>query len=144
MKFVSLILFLIASCCSAQSLNWTKFFSAGFYDNAADAIGTSDGGVIVVGTTRLLQGLDTNTVALAFKLDARGDVIWQKALGPHHSSAYAVFAMSDATYTIIGVRRVGTPLNDIFVMSIDADGSLLRDTLLVTDGVNEVIGDVTR
>lgn len=89
------------------NIQWQRCLGGSWYDRANDVEQTSDGGYIVVGSTRSTDGDVTGNHgkedAWVVKLDASGNIQWQKCLGgSDREEAHAVEQTSDGGYILAG------------------------------------------
>ncbi len=103
---------------------WQKTYGFSMSGEYASSIQqTSDGGYIVAGYTDSGGGSGGN--AWVLKLKANGDVDWQNTYGSSmHDSANSIQQTSDGGYIVAGETAFGAGSGDIWVLKLNADGSL--------------------
>ncbi|MHA2610064.1 MAG: InlB B-repeat-containing protein [bacterium JZ-2024 1] len=104
---------------------WQKTYGGTDSDGASSIQQTSDGGYIVAGVTKSFGGGSWNIWVL--KLDANGNVLWQKTYGGTDSDgASSIQQTSDGGYIVAGgTRSFGAGSDDIWVLKLDANGNVL-------------------
>ena len=101
-----------------QNVSWILGFGGTGDDSARSIIATNDGGYAILGMTNSVDGdLDFKTLPVndywLVKLDANGDLEWQKTYGgSKDDQGQQVIQTSDGGYAITG-----------YAMSDDGDGS---------------------
>jgi IPTL-CTERM motif len=104
---------------------WQKTYGGGNNDLGASVIQqTADLGYIMVGVTQSFgQG---NTDVWVLKLDASGNVTWQKSYGAGQLDyAYSIQQTADLGYIVAGrTTSSGNGLNDVWVLKLDASGAV--------------------
>ncbi|MHA2615669.1 MAG: InlB B-repeat-containing protein [bacterium JZ-2024 1] len=104
---------------------WQKTYGTARLDEVESIQQTSDGGYIVAGRTfSFAAGLDDIWV---LKLDANGNVLWQKTYGGTDSDgASSIQQTSDGGYIVAGVTKsFGGGSWNIWVLKLDANGNVL-------------------
>ncbi|NPA41170.1 MAG: hypothetical protein GXO18_02745, partial [Aquificae bacterium] len=107
-----------------QTIQWAKVYGGGSSDGAYSIQQTSDGGYVVAGwTSSFGAGLADIWV---LKLDANGDVQWQKTYGGSDSDgAYSIQQTSDGGYVVAGwTWSFGAGSADFWVLKLDANGDV--------------------
>ncbi len=118
---------------------WSKTFGSSSADNAYDIIETSDKGFIIVGSLGMNDGDAASTTikgsndAWIIKLDASGNMIWQKTYGTSKSDyASTITQISNNSYILCGRASAAdgdlTMNNgsaDMWVFKINNTGSLI-------------------
>jgi len=94
------------------NLVWQKSLGGSYDDYAESVAPTSDGGYIVAGTSNSIDGdVSGNHGSSDYwlvKLDASGDLIWQKVMGGSHDDrANSVVQMPDGGYVVAGFWNAG-------------------------------------
>jgi hypothetical protein len=119
---------LIEKLGSAGKLDWSHVYLAGPDGSSINQIKqTSDGGYIAAGTA---TDPNQNTSALILKLDGKGNVQWQRDLGPSGSTqAYfnSVQQTSDGGYVAAGdyyTPVAGSPPTRVLAAKFDPSGNL--------------------
>jgi hypothetical protein len=98
---------------------WHKIYGGPHRDEASSIQETSDHGFIVAGYTRSFgAGLRD---AWVLKLDANGDVVWQKAYGGSGGDvAYSIQETSDNGFIVTGFTSSG----GVWLLKLDANGNI--------------------
>jgi hypothetical protein len=109
---------------------WQKTYGGAYADVANDVRQTRDGGYIVAGETALPRPenpLACWTHAWLLKLDANGNVVWQRAHGADGcATATAVRPTPGGGYVAAGSIQSSTGLaSDAWVVKLDAEGNVL-------------------
>jgi ribosomal protein S11 len=104
---------------------WAKTYGGIGYDDAYSVQQTSDGGYIVVGTTRSF-GAGSYDIFL-IKTDANGNIIWAKTYGgTDRDGASSVQQTSDGGYIVAGyTESFGAGYSDAFLIKTDANGNII-------------------
>ena len=120
---------------------WEKTYGGTNSDIASSVQPTSDGGYVVAGwTTSFGAGSDD---AWVLKLDAGGNVVWQKSYGgPSSDAAYSVQPIGDGGYVVAGsINYAGPSSGDGWVLKLDAGGNIAWQRIYVStnsDALNSV------
>jgi len=103
---------------------WTKTFGGSDYDRASSIQQVSDGGYIVAGETYSFGAGCRDIYVL--KLDATGNVIWQKTFGGSYDDlAFSIQQVSDGGYIVAGeTYSFGAGSWDAYVLKLDASGNV--------------------
>jgi len=104
---------------------WQKTYGGSWNESAKSIQQTSDGGYIVAGWTRSFGvGWDDFWV---LKLDANGDVVWQKIYGgPGYDYANSIQQTSDGGYIVAGeTYSFGAGGYDFWVLKLNANGDVV-------------------
>lgn len=121
---------------ASGNLQWQKTLGGTEYDVANSVKQTSDGGYIVAGETSSSDGdvigNHGNADAWIVKLDASGNIQWQKSLGgSSYDRANAIQQTSDEGYIIAGTAAsddgdvtVNHGIEDFWIVKLDASGIL--------------------
>ncbi len=106
------------------SIQWQKTYGGENYESPNSVQQTSDGGFIVAGRTESFGAGDSDSWIL--KLDANGNVEWQKAYGgQNYESALSIQQTSDNGYIVIGITNsFGAGGNDYWILKLDANGNI--------------------
>ena len=119
---------LIEKLDSAGKLDWSQVYPAGPDGSSINQIRqTSDGGYIAAGSA---TGPNQNSSALILRLDSRGNVQWQRDLGPSGStqaSFNSVQQTSDGGYVAAGdyyTPVAGSPPTRVLAAKFDPTGNL--------------------
>ncbi len=105
------------------SQKWIKVIGGvGSNDGAYSVACTNDGGYIVAGYT----GISGNTDVWVIKLDASGNVQWNRAYGGSgNDEGYSIIQTQDGGYAIAGyTRSYGAGQSDIWVIKTDNQGNM--------------------
>ena len=119
---------------------WQKTYGGTEYDSVYSIQVTADGGYIAVGRTlSFVHGY----LSWIFKLDANGDVVWQKAFGGHGvNSAASVQQTSDGGYIMAGTTgEAGAGDTDGWLVKLDTSGNVMWEKtygVSVSDATNSV------
>jgi len=118
------------------AISWTKVFGGSGSDNATCVRQTKDGGYIVVGGTNSTDGDITGVHSgaggdmLVLKLDASGNISWQKCLGGSGNEyAWAVRQTKDDGYVVTGFTASND--GDVSGTHNDSTGVLSQDVWVV-------------
>lgn len=116
---------------------WTKYYGGNLSEVPYDAIETSDGGFIIVGSSDSVDvdishnnGLDDFWVV---KINASGALIWEQSFGGSGiDEAHSIVTSNDGNYMILGETRsndLDVSYNngsaDLWLIKIDGSGNLL-------------------
>lgn len=103
---------------SSGNIIWQKTYGGISYDGFYNIQQTIDGGYIAVGWT---SSFASNQDMWILKIDALGNIIWQKAFGIATGSAYAyaIVQDSDGNYVVAG----NSPLFEI--LKLDSSGNII-------------------
>ncbi len=109
---------------------WQRTYGGVGYDAALDAQPTSDGGYIVAGYTLSYVALGS-TAPWVLKLDADGNVVWQKLYEVSYpaNGARSVQQTNDGGYIVAGYTNAyywfaGESFGDVWVLKLDAAGNV--------------------
>jgi hypothetical protein len=105
-------------------VEWQKTYGGPLHDQARSIQETSDGGFVVGGSTRSIS--DSLSEAWVLKLDALGDVEWQKAYGGNGlEGANSIQETSDGGFVVAGGLdyTIGDH-GDIWVLKLDTLGNV--------------------
>jgi|WetSurMetagenome_2_1015567.scaffolds.fasta_scaffold23764_2 hypothetical protein len=114
---------------AAGKIVWTKMYGeAGCYDYPRSIALTSDGGFIIAGETESYGPAGNDGSICNFwivKLDASGDLIWNKAYGdPQRSGAMQAVETSDGGYAVCGYTHDFSGMG-MKVYLLDSDGGII-------------------
>jgi hypothetical protein len=131
---------------AAGNLLWEKSYGGSSQDFARSIQQTSDGGYIVAGVTESndgdVSGYHDQTDAWILKLDASGNMIWQRCLGGELTEdPCGVVQTSDGGYVVIALSssHTGDPSNptmtgDYWMVKLDASGNISWDQSIDNNG----------
>ncbi|USB31923.1 Ig-like domain-containing protein [Paenibacillus sp. YPG26] len=96
------------------------------YNYAHKAVPTKDGGYIVSGATKSYEGKPHNVVYLV-KLDATGNVVWEKEYGDGYTNQYgeSVVESEDGGFVVTGYSVTSSGEAPAYVLKTDAQGNKL-------------------
>ena len=104
---------------------WDRSFGGAETDYASTVTATRDGGLLIGGMTRSTGagGFDIRII----KLTADGEVVWQQTFGGEKDDwVRAVLETRDGGHALAGyTMSQGAGLYDVWLLKLDADGSLL-------------------
>jgi len=121
---------------SPSSIVWQKCLGGSLGDAANSIQQTTDGGYVVVGFTNSNDGDVSGNHGLSdywvVKLDALGDIVWQKCLGGHSSDgASSIQQTTDGGYIVAGFTNSNDGdvsgnhgLSDYWVVKLNSSGSI--------------------
>lgn len=145
----------VAKTDATGNLQWSKLYGGSDYDEGYAIIQTSDGGFMVAGYTESADGDVTghhgtyDSDFWLLKLNASGDLIWNKCYGGTYSDeAEAMVQSSDGHFFIAGetsstdgdVSGLHGSNTDIWVIKTDASGNLLGQKCIGGTDYDEGIG----
>jgi len=122
---------------SSGDVMWQKSYGGSAFDNAYNAIETSDGNFVVAGFTESIDGDATGNHGqqdyLILKLDHNGNKIWGKVLGgAYDEQAACVVETNEHAYLIAGYSNssdANVPdnrgRNDFWVVKLSTDGNVI-------------------
>ncbi len=123
------------------NLIWQKTFGGIDWDFAHKVKTTTDGGVILVGSTASMGNgaLD----AYILKLDANGNIQWQKTYGGSQDDEFKnVHQLSDGNYATCGFTKSGADINgDAWLMKLNQSGVPIY-TITHNHGLYDVYNDL--
>ncbi|RME64713.1 MAG: hypothetical protein D6778_07465, partial [Nitrospirae bacterium] len=122
--FLSTLLFSLLISTIAHASQWVKTYGGTNYDKAYSVQETSDGGYIVAGWTQSFGAGYGDFLVL--KLDADGNVQWQKTYGgADDDGASSIQQTSDGGYVVAGyTASFGAGGYDVWVIKLDANGNV--------------------
>ncbi|KPL17281.1 MAG: hypothetical protein AMS23_05550 [Bacteroides sp. SM1_62] len=102
-----------------------RTYGGPYYDAGSSVLQTSDGGYIIIGTSRYYDS-EINDMYL-IRTDAYGDTIWTRVYGgDDDDSGTFIQETSDSGYIILGATRsFGAGSSDVYLIKIDATGDTL-------------------
>ena len=107
----------------AGGIVWQKIYGSETWDEVWSMCGTPDGGAVLAGAT---QGFGAGLYDFwVLKLDAEGNVLWQKAVGGiYNDHAKGVEATADGGFVITGETwSSGAGNEDILLVKLDGEGN---------------------
>ena len=119
------------------NIQWTKYFGGSLNDTLSDAIQTTDGGFILVGSSDSADVDITNNKGTydfwIVKINALGVLVWEKNYGGAEiDEARGIVSSDDGNYVIVGDTRsadVDVSQNsgsaDLWLIKITPDGDLI-------------------
>ncbi len=130
----------VAKLDSNWNMVWSKTYGGSLADYFSKIITTSEGGYIIAGYTRSVDGDITNAKgeydAWILRLNATGDVVWKKSLGSTKTDiAYDVIETNDNNFLVVG--SIGAAdgdfaslsfkggVNDAWVMKLSPAGNII-------------------
>ncbi len=107
------------------NVQWQKTYGGSGVDEISSLQQTSDDGYIFTGYTSSFGA--GNVDAFLVKIDASGNVLWQKTYGgPNYDFAYSVQQTAEGGYIVAGsTASFGAGNHDVWVMKLDASGSIV-------------------
>ncbi|MGI9341358.1 MAG: hypothetical protein ACR2QV_00805 [Gammaproteobacteria bacterium] len=104
---------------------WDRTFGTAKSDYASTVTATRDGGVIVGGMTQAAKGFDIRVI----KLDDAGNIGWDREFGGAGSDwVRAIVETRSGDFALGGYTdSQGAGLNDVWLLKLSADGSLLSE-----------------
>ena len=139
-KFMSVMLLVTLSYAQAPDTLWTKTIGRSDVDFGYSVEQTSDGGYIIVGSTK---GLDLvfPDIYLA-KTDSLGDTLWTLIYGGNlYDCGYAGREIADGSYVFVGARRDTLEGNLLYLIKTTTNGEHLW--LKTYDGVGYAVEQTT-
>lgn len=105
------------------NIAWQETYGSATYDGARSVQPTSDGGYVVAGLRQF--GAPDND-AWVFKVDASGNLLWQRTYGGTGDDfAYSVRSTADGGYVAGGATRsFGAGAYDVWLLKLDANGAI--------------------
>ena len=125
------------------NVTWERAYGGTNYDAARSIRPTGDGGYIVAGTTNSYGA--GNSDAWLLKLDAVGNIIWQRTYGgTSNDYAYSVILGPGGGYIVAGYTdSFGAGGNDAWVLSVDANGAITGCAMSAPSNTTPISGAVT-
>jgi hypothetical protein len=101
-------------------VKWLKTYGGGANDHAYSVQATGDGGCILAGNTESFSSVGTD--AWILKLNALGNIVWQKAIGgPANECLYSIHGMPDGGYIAVGAIQ-NWPTSQAWVIRFGHNG----------------------
>ena len=126
------------------NLVWDKTFGSKASDSAISLVALPDGGAIIAG-----QKLSTTkglTNAWVFRIDAQGNLIWEKTYGGNKfdaTIAMSITSIPEGGAMVAAQAAKGTDLGDVWLFRIDHEGNIIWDKTFgkknSTDHVRSII-----
>ncbi|MFI5296046.1 MAG: hypothetical protein ACHQ0Y_13605 [Thermodesulfovibrionales bacterium] len=101
------------------NIQWQKTYG-GIADDWANSLQqTTDGGYIVAGTTYSFgDGFNDGWI---LKLDANGNIQWQKTYG---GTVQSILQTADGGYIVAGSTSIGADNGDAWILKLDGNGNI--------------------
>jgi len=117
------------------NVEWQKAYGGSNYDWANSIQQTSDGGYIVAGETYSFgSGFGD---AWILKLDANGNVEWQKAYGgSNRDDGNSIQRTSDGGYILAGYTESFGSSNDAWILKLDSNGDIQSCDIVMQTNAN--------
>ena len=122
---------------AAGELQWSRYFGGTFTDTAYDAVQTTDGNFLIIGSSDS-EDVDINNNKGTYdfwivKLNSAGTLVWEKSFGGSEiDEARAIVSTADGNYLIVGDSRsndrdvnTNNGAADIWMIKINSNGELL-------------------
>jgi len=126
---------------SGGNVLWTKTIGGSSYDVAHSIIQSSDGGYVVVGSTRSFGAAGYRDIYVV-KLDSSGNIQWTKTIGGSSDDfAYSIIQSSDGGYVVAGLTQsfgAGNP--DFYVLKMDANWNVCFSRNITNYSVSSNVG----
>jgi hypothetical protein len=108
----------------AEAAQWSRTYGGPYGDWANSVRQTADGGFVVAGKTSSFSAVSED--AWVLKLDANGNVVWQKTYGGAGSnSANSVQPTADGGYIVAGqANPYWLGQGDLWILKLDANGNI--------------------
>jgi len=128
---------LLCRCGADGEIAWQMSFGTDRNDLPVTAAATSDGGIIVLGSSVGAEGGPPMTDLWVLKLDAAGAVEWQKLIGGAADDVgETVFQTGDGGYLIAGhsASFATDGLSRFWLLKLSSDGAIMRQQTLDHEG----------
>ncbi len=126
------------------NLVWDKTFGSKASEYAISLVALPDGGAIIAG--QKLSTTKSLTDAWVFRIDAQGNLIWEKTYGGNKfdaTMAMSITSLPDGGAMVAAKAAKGTDLGDVWVFRIDGDGNIIWEKNFgkknSTDNVRSII-----
>ncbi|WP_255070148.1 3-coathanger stack domain-containing protein [Lacihabitans sp. LS3-19] len=138
---------LITKIDSLGNIIWEKQFGTSWYDEGYSAELTSDGGILILGTSFNLNDGDKTANSLGFrdfwviKIDNSGNKIWDKVYGtPDDEDFPVLLKTADGNFIIGGVQKPynSSTISKYKIYKIDEIGNVLWDKTFTGGGVDNI------
>ncbi|MBI5360577.1 MAG: hypothetical protein HZA48_08355 [Planctomycetes bacterium] len=122
--------------------NWIKSYGGADNDSPASILQTSEGGYVVAGETFSFGAGNGDFWIL--KLDNDGSIVWEKTYGgAKYDSATSIQQTIDGGYIVAGeTYSFGEGLNDIWVLKLDGDGTIVWQKTYGRSGADNVFSSI--
>ncbi|MBI2930265.1 MAG: hypothetical protein HYY16_01320 [Planctomycetes bacterium] len=118
------------------SIVWQKMYGGPAGDYGADIHQTSDGGYIVGATTGSFGPATVFNVWI-LKLDATGEIVWQKTYGGAGDDyLHSVQQTPDGEYVVAGFSNSFSSSQDAWIFKLNADGTMAWQRAYGPSGTN--------
>jgi len=108
---------------SKGEIEWQKTFGGASSDGAKSIQQTTDGGYIVAGWTKSFGSGGYDVYIL--KLNAKGEVEWQKTFGGEDDGANSLQQTTDGGYIVAGwTESFGSGEADVYILKLNAKGEV--------------------
>jgi uncharacterized delta-60 repeat protein len=108
---------------ASGNVTWQKTYGGASPDGARSIQQTTDGGFVVAGYTKSFGTFDVDVWVL--KLDASGNITWQKAYDAWYEQAHSIQQTTDGGFVVAGqVMTFNPDGNDFSVLKLDASGNV--------------------
>ncbi|AWW00645.1 3-coathanger stack domain-containing protein [Arcticibacterium luteifluviistationis] len=112
---------------------WDTSFGTSLYDEATSATISSDGNILVIGTSYTANDGDKTDASLGgtdfwlLKIDQNGTKIWDKVYGTNKHESYGkILKTTDNNYLIYGtIRALNYATSEYFSIKIDINGNII-------------------
>ncbi len=106
------------------NIQWQNAYGGSGWEVAKDVQQTADGGYIVAGYTQ--SSFRSGRDFWILKLDANGNVEWQKAYGgDYDEEAYSIQQTADGGYIVAGYTKTfGSWLGSAWILKLDSNGDI--------------------
>lgn len=109
---------------ASGNISWSKYYGSSDDEGPRRTIVTSDGGILIGGTSRYRSSTPD---AMVTKLDASGNLLWSKVFGGNGADdVFALSESSDGDYLVAGITdSYGAGGYDVFFSKMDVNGNIL-------------------
>jgi len=120
------------------SIIWEKVLGGTRHETWPGAIETDDGGILMVAVSDSFTGSHDDDLWIV-KLDRYGNIVWQTSLGGVFDELFmhpdCLAEAPDGTLYIVGKTRSFSYYYDVWIVSLDEDGSYLWQMKLSTESM---------